>query len=60
MSKESMKSLLFNGQLLLRHRRALAIALVAVIVEGIVDLAEPWPIKIAIDYVIGTKQVRQS
>jgi hypothetical protein len=35
------------------------IAFVAIIFEGLADLIEPWPIKIVIDYVIGSKQPPQ-
>src|SRR5262245_35955702 len=41
--------------LLRPHWRLLALAFVAVIVEGATDLLEPWPIKVVLDYVIGSK-----
>lgn len=41
------------------HWKALLVALVAVIFEGLADLLEPWPIKIVLDYVIGTKHLPQ-
>src|SRR5713101_1126112 len=37
------------------HWKSLSIAFVAVVVEGVTDLMEPWPIKIVLDYVIGSK-----
>jgi subfamily B ATP-binding cassette protein MsbA len=40
--------------LLRPHWKALAVAFVAVIVDGMADLFEPWPIKIVLDYVIGS------
>lgn len=50
-----MKRVLFDRQMLLRHWKAFSITLIAVIIEGMADLIEPWPIKIVIDYVIGSK-----
>src|SRR5690349_10417038 len=41
--------------LLRHHWRPLSVALVAVIFEGVTDLMEPWPIKVVLDYVIGSK-----
>ncbi len=40
--------------LLRPHWKTLSVALVAVIIEGLADLFEPWPIKIVLDYVIGS------
>ena len=40
--------------LLLPHWKALAVAFVAVIIDGMADLFGPWPIKIVIDYVVGS------
>src|SRR5438309_6944257 len=37
------------------HWKSLGIAFAAVIVESVTDLMEPWPIKIVLDYVIGSK-----
>jgi subfamily B ATP-binding cassette protein MsbA len=34
----------------------LAVAFGAMLVEGAADLAEPWPLKVIFDYVLGTKQ----
>lgn len=42
--------------LLRPHWKSLTVAFVAVIFEGITELMEPWPIKIVLDYVIGSKQ----
>lgn len=42
------------NHLLRPHWKALSVAFVAVIVEGLADLFEPWPIKIVLDYVLGT------
>lgn len=43
---------------LLRPRwKRLIIALIAVIIEGGMDLLDPWPLKVVFDYVIGSKQV---
>ena len=45
-----------NARSLLRpHARSLAIALVAVIGAGIANLLQPWPLKIVIDVVSGSK-----
>jgi ATP-binding cassette, subfamily B, bacterial len=41
--------------LLRNHWRPLSIAFVAVMFEGATDLMEPWPIKLVLDYVIGSK-----
>ena len=41
--------------LLRPHWKPLTIAFVAVAVEGVTDLMEPWPIKVVLDYVIGQK-----
>jgi subfamily B ATP-binding cassette protein MsbA len=40
--------------LLRPHWKALAAAFVAVIVDGMADLFGPWPIKIVLDYVVGS------
>ena len=37
------------------HWKSLSIAFAAVVVESVTDLMEPWPIKIVLDYVIGSK-----
>src|SRR5260370_22700362 len=38
------------------HWKALAVALVAVIGEGITNLLEPWPLKIVLDHVVKSRQ----
>jgi subfamily B ATP-binding cassette protein MsbA len=40
--------------LLRPHWKALAVAFVAVIIDGMADLFGPWPIKIVLDYVVGS------
>src|SRR5215813_9120050 len=40
--------------LLRPHWKALAVAFVAVIIDGMADLFGPWPIKIVLDYVFGS------
>jgi subfamily B ATP-binding cassette protein MsbA len=54
-----MEKKLFLDYLLRPHWPTLAIAFVAIIFEGLADLLEPWPIKIILDYVIGSKQPPQ-
>src|SRR5574341_1095604 len=46
----------FIDYLLRTHWPTLVVAFVAIIFEGAADLLEPWPIKIVLDYVIGSKQ----
>jgi subfamily B ATP-binding cassette protein MsbA len=41
--------------LLRPHAAALSFAFVAVIAEGLTDLLDPWPLKVVLDYVIGSK-----
>jgi subfamily B ATP-binding cassette protein MsbA len=48
------KRLIFD-YLIRPHWKALTIAFIAVAVESAADLMEPWPIKIVLDYVIGSK-----
>src|SRR3954464_9743938 len=43
-------------QLVRPYWKYLAVAFVAIIIESGGDLLEPWPLKIALDYVIGSKQ----
>jgi ATP-binding cassette, subfamily B, bacterial len=50
-----MEKKLFIDYLLRPHWPMLAIAFVAITFEGLADLLEPWPIKIVLDYVIGSK-----
>ena len=42
-------------RLLRPYRGPLGIAFVAMLVESVADLLEPWPLKIIFDYVIGSK-----
>jgi hypothetical protein len=37
------------------HWKALSIAFVAVIIEGAASIFDPWPIKIVIDYALGSR-----
>jgi ATP-binding cassette, subfamily B, bacterial len=57
--QEAMEKKFFLDYLLRPHWRTLAIAFVAIIFEGLADLLEPWPIKIVLDYVIGSKHPPQ-
>jgi len=41
--------------LLRPHWKSLSLALVAVVIVGVTDLLEPWPLKIVFDYVIESK-----
>src|SRR5262245_48918305 len=43
------------AQLLRPYWKLLALAFVAMLVEGAADLLEPWPLKIVLDYVVGAK-----
>jgi len=43
------------SDLLKPHRKALAVGLIAVIGEGIVNILEPWPLKIILDYVLRSR-----
>ncbi len=45
-------------RLLRPHSRGLTIGIVAVIVEGIANLAEPWPLKIVLDNVLKAKSAQ--
>src|SRR5215831_6889141 len=45
------------NHLLRPHWKALSVALIAVIVEGLASLFEPWPIKIVLDNVLGSRQL---
>jgi subfamily B ATP-binding cassette protein MsbA len=42
--------------LLRPHRAALSVAFVAVVFEGLTDLLDPWPLKVVLDYVLGSKR----
>jgi len=46
------------ADLLRPHRGMLALGAVAVITESVVDLLEPWPLKVVIDNVLKTQPVR--
>jgi len=46
--------------LLRPHWKALAVAFVAVIVDGMADLFGPWPIKIVLDYVVGSHPLHRA
>src|SRR5215475_463976 len=37
------------------HWKALCVAFVAVIIEGLAGLFDPWPIKIVLDYALGSR-----
>ncbi len=43
--------------LLRPHRALLVVAAVAMAVQGVTELLEPWPLKIIFDYVLGSKPV---
>jgi ATP-binding cassette subfamily B protein len=51
-----MNKRLLTDYVLRPHWKSLIIAFFAVTVESITDLMEPWPIKVVLDYVIGSKQ----
>ena len=51
-----MEKKIFIDYLLRPHWPTLVVAFVAIIFEGAADLLEPWPIKIVLDYVMGSKQ----
>lgn len=44
-------------QLLKPHAAALAFAFLAVVGEGVANLLGPWPLKIVLDYVIGSRAI---
>jgi subfamily B ATP-binding cassette protein MsbA len=50
-----MNKRLVSDYLLRPHWKSLVIAFIAVAVESVADLMEPWPIKVVLDYVIGQK-----
>jgi ATP-binding cassette, subfamily B, bacterial len=37
------------------HRKALSVAFLAVLIEGAASLFDPWPIKIVLDYALGSR-----
>jgi subfamily B ATP-binding cassette protein MsbA len=43
-------------RLLHPYRTLLAVAFGAMLIEGATDLAEPWPLKVIFDYVLGSKR----
>ncbi|HZS05237.1 MAG TPA: ABC transporter ATP-binding protein [Blastocatellia bacterium] len=43
--------------LLRPHWKSLGVALLAVAAQGVTDVLEPWPLKMIIDYVLGSKRV---
>ena len=45
------------ARLLRPHWKPLALALLAVVGETLADVLEPWPIKIVIDNVLGSKRL---
>ena len=52
MDKKSLKA----SYLLRPYWKRLAVALVAVVIEGAMDLLDPWPLKVVFDNVIGSKR----
>ena len=48
------RTVTFSG-LLRPHVTSLTIGIVAVVIEGVVNLAEPWPLKLVLDTVIKTR-----
>ena len=58
MATDSDRRKIALGQLLRPHATSLTIALIAVIIEGLASLAEPWPLKIVLDTVSKTKADR--
>jgi ATP-binding cassette, subfamily B, bacterial len=50
-----MQSTFSIARVLRPHWKALLVAFVAVLFESLADLVEPWPIKIVLDYVVGSK-----
>jgi ATP-binding cassette, subfamily B, bacterial len=47
------------ARLLRPYWRLLILAFIAMVAEGAMDLAEPWPLKVIFDYVLGSKRVPQ-
>src|SRR5438876_7731767 len=43
--------------LLRPHWKTLTVAFIAVLGESATDLLEPWPLKVVIDYVLGSKKM---
>ena len=44
------------ARLLRPYRKPLAVASAAILIEAATDLAEPWPLKVIFDYVLGSKR----
>jgi len=57
-SQGSIPARLTIGALLRPHRATLALGAAAVIAESVVDLLEPWPLKVVIDNVLRAQPVR--
>jgi subfamily B ATP-binding cassette protein MsbA len=55
MAKDFDRSKIKLGRLLAPHFPILTIGFAAVIIEGITNLAEPWPLKLVIDAVLKNK-----
>ena len=43
-------------ELLRPYRKLVVLALAAMLVESGADLLEPWPLKVILDYIIGSKK----
>jgi subfamily B ATP-binding cassette protein MsbA len=54
-----MEKKFFIDYLLRPHWKALVVALIAIVFEGIAGLLDPWLIKIVLDYVIGSEHLPQ-
>src|ERR1700750_2879430 len=58
MSQGKTPARLTIGTLLRPHRAALGLGAAAVIAESVVDLLEPWPLKVIIDNVLRAQAIR--
>jgi len=47
------------ARLLAPHWTALSLGVLAAVASAGIDLLQPWPLKIVIDYVVGTKAIPQ-
>lgn len=54
-TESSEKSIFTMWRLLKPHTKALALGTAAVVLEGLTNLAEPWPLKIVLDNVLKSK-----
>jgi len=45
------------ARLLVPHWKGLSLGMTGVFGETLTDLLQPWPLKIVIDYVVGSKQM---